>query len=136
MVSNSLSARRGPLRRPKTCHSKINPGRCDPPDPPPEMACTLIVDPDDEPIYVSEEAQFIWSACSQNFPHALMLTPICVAVLGTIEDVESGENCTTGNNITYTAPDAPGLETIFFIVIWPDFGTCSQVMSFPVTEEP
>lgn len=35
MVSNALSARRGPLRRPKVCFSSPNPGRCHPPPPPP-----------------------------------------------------------------------------------------------------
>lgn len=34
MPSNALSKRRGPLRRPKVCHTPKNPGRCeDPPVP-------------------------------------------------------------------------------------------------------
>lgn len=34
MVSNALSKRRGPLRRPKVCKASPNPGRCHPPPPP------------------------------------------------------------------------------------------------------
>lgn len=42
MVSNSLSKRRGPLRRPKVCTTHKNPGRCEPPLPPLLMTCALV----------------------------------------------------------------------------------------------
>ena len=41
MVSNGLSARRGPLRRPKVCLTHKNPGRCEPPPPESEVECWL-----------------------------------------------------------------------------------------------
>jgi len=42
MVSNALSARRGPLRRPKVCLTHPNPGRCEPPPPPIDWPPTTI----------------------------------------------------------------------------------------------
>lgn len=136
MTSNALSARRGPLRRPKVCHESRNPGRCDPPDPPARYSCSLKAEPEDLPLYTGEDYQLDWAGCNTGAPPSEQITPICVADLGTIDDIETADNCTSGNAIAYTAPDDPGLETFWFIIIWADRGTCSKVVQYEIIDEP
>lgn len=136
MASNALSKRRGPLRRPKPCVTPKNPGRCEPDPEPPRYSCGLKHDDFPNPIYTGEEEHFSWRGCNTGGPKSEILTPICIAKLGEITDIESAENCTEGNTIEYTAPDDPGDETIWFIIIWDDHGSCSVVLNFRVDDEP
>ena len=63
MVSNSLSSRRGLLRRPKVCHSESNPGRCYPPV---SIVCSIV--PVVRLLLVDVEASFGLAACDSDSP--------------------------------------------------------------------
>lgn len=134
MVSNGLSARRGPLRRPKVCLTHPNPGRCEPPPPPSNIACNVFLD-EDPPIEVGEEASIGWDACNTDYDDTLILEPTIEAAIGEIEDVEGAENCIMGHEAFYQAPDDPGLETLTLNVSWPDGSSCQSQCSFLITEE-
>lgn len=135
MVSNALSARRGPLRRPKVCLTHPNPGRCEPPFPPLLITCNVFL-AEEGPYYTGEEISLGWDACNPDFPEPLILSPEMTAVIGEIVDVEDAENCSGENDAFYEAPDDPGIEVITMTVTWPDSSTCQSVLTFPVIEEP
>lgn len=134
MVSNGLSARRGPLRRPKVCLTHPNPGRCEPPPPPSEIVCSIGFD-EPETVYVGEEYTLVWYGCNPDYDDTVMLSPVIGAALGELFELEDGENCVAGHNVDYVAPDDPGDEVITMDIAWPDTSTCQSVLSFPVVEE-
>lgn len=136
MTSNALSGRRGPLRRPKVCLTAKNPGRCEPPIEPPTRTCGIRFNPEDLPVYENEEYLLPWFGCNTEYPIDLMLTPLCAAWRGEITDIESGENCVTGHEITYEAPPDAGQDYIVFRVVWPEGPACQKVLYFDVEEEP
>lgn len=134
MVSNGLSNRRGPLRRPKVCLTHKNPGRCEPPPPPGDIVCSVILDSED-PVEVGDDATLIWGACNPVYDDTLVLLPSLSADIGEITQINSGENCIEGHNAEYQAPEDPGEETITMDVEWPDGSECQSVLSFPVVPE-
>lgn len=135
MASNGLSNRRGPLRRPKVCKSDPNPGRCHPPPPPSAVSCSLRKD-EPIPIYVEEDFTFLWEGCNEAYPNDLMLSPQVETTIGTINEVEDGENCQTEHNVMWTAPDDPGQGVMTLTVTWPDASECISTLDIVVEEEP
>lgn len=134
MPSNALSKRRGPLRRPKVCHTAKNPGRCEPPPPPSEITCGLL-NRDEPPHLTGETTDLTWGACNPDFDPTPNLVPEVTTVIGEVLDVEPGENCTDGNEVIIENPDEPGTETVTATFTWPDSSTCVARVSYEVTEE-
>lgn len=134
MVSNGLSARRGPLRRPKVCLTHPNPGRCEPPPPPGNISCSLTPQWEGS-IEVEEQDTINWYACNTDYDDTLMLEPEVTVLLGEPPNVEEHENCTEGANIDYEAPSDPGVEVVTLFVEWPDGSSCQAQCSFLVVEE-
>ncbi len=109
-------------------------GRCPPPPPETEITCSLAKD-EPLPIYTGEEFTLLWAACNPALPPTPQITPEVTAILGTIGNVESGENCTSDNDIIYHAPDDPGTDTITMTVTFSDSTTCLSILTLDITEE-
>lgn len=134
MASNALSARRGPLRRPKVCTTPKNPGRCEPPPPTPLITCKIEIDPQSIPVKVGTDAVLLWDACHQNYTFQLMLVPYVFGAPGHILFISHGQNCSEGNEIFYQPPDSPGPVTVSLLVVFPDGSYCAKQLHFTVIE--
>lgn len=131
MVSNGLSARRGPLRRPKVCLTHPNPGRCEPPPPPPPPASCSIV-PSSITVEISDIPGFVLTHCNPSLPvHEE------IDIQG---DVDEGEfiindgsmNCDEGS-----AEYQPSIEGIFLCtmtVTFSDSSTCVATTTVTVID--
>lgn len=121
MVSNALSARRGPLRRPKVCHTATNPGRCEPPPPPPPgISCAII--PSTATITNGDSATFELEHCNASLP---VLDPIDVELIAEEDafDLQEGSvNCQPGQG-EYQSFEA-GVFPISMRVTFSDLTVC------------
>ena len=98
------------------------------------MTCGIEKD-EPAPVYVDEDFTFVWSACRTDFPTSLLLTPFAAALRGVINDVETAQNCSTGNTVAYTAPHDPGPDQISLWVLWPGPFMCWHPIYFDVIED-
>ncbi len=132
MVSNGLSARRGPLRRPKVCLTHPNPGRCEPPPPPPGPAsCSLL--PLTQEIELGELGGFETTHCNPSFAQFIEIDIQGHADVGDFTIDDGGSNCVDGTAQYET--DIAGIFICTMTVTWPDSSFCVAEATIVVTEE-
>lgn len=135
MASSSLSKRRGPLRRPKVCHTAPNPGRCHPPPSPlPGRNCSIL--PETSDVLVGEQAEYDYDGCASTLPHTENVAVHWSALFGSIDPADQDVvNCNGVDNVVYTAPDFPCVDTLTAEGTWSDGGTCTATAQAVVTGE-
>ncbi len=91
MVSNALSARRGPLRRPKVCHESRGvrgPGVTHPPG---TMVCSIT--PEEAEISVSEDLNLMLAACDGGSAVSSRVNVLTNGDGGSFDALFELENC-------------------------------------------
>ena len=124
MVSNGLSKRRGPIRRPKVCLSDPNPGRCHP-EPPvvPPAPGVCILEPASTELTWGEDTDVLFHGVADDYPF-----PTVIEVLVEATGGEFGSPDLIFDDLeavgSYIAPDEDGVFTLTATYNWPGGETC------------
>ena len=124
MTSNALSKRRGPLRRPKVCKTAPNPGRCEPPPPPPNICGDTGLIPPHRTGYVNEMFPVLIHFCRNIAPEPTAVTLVYFGDPASWGGPTNGYDCI--DILTEWRVEQPGTFEFGVIVTWEaDGGQCT-----------
>ncbi len=129
MASNGLSARRGPLRRPKVCLTHKNPGRCEPPIVPQPTLCEI--DPTETELTwgMPTDVRFYAVANSYPAPTEIIVTTSVNCGVFTPPSVIFDDQDAVGG---YIAPNFDCLAVLTAVFTWPNGEQCTATANIRV----
>jgi len=125
MVSNGLSKRRGPLRRPKVCKASPNPGRCHP-----TVTCSIVPDAWSQPVEGGSPATLMH--CNTDLVIGEVVDVECWATAGDFQPSGPQNNCKPGGSEYLSGP--AGTHQLFAKTTWSDGATCTAQATVTVTD--